>query len=282
MTCRICDSSNLKLHFIVRKWQLVKCLECGYIQVVNKPEKEELEKIYSHSYFSHSKYGDLKTLRREYQRRKKLMLSYLNNGVSVLDFGCAKADFINFAKNEFVFSGIDYSYDAINIAKRENPELNEKLFTLDQINKLPDKYFKAVVMWDVIEHLWNPVEILKIILLKTDDNGFIFISSPKPDSFFAKLTGKFWPFLTPPEHLGFFSKQTIRTLAGILNLTVEESFSKGKWVNVGFLFYKLKRIFPNLIPVSLINLFQKKYSSKISIFVPTNDIQYIVLKKQKS
>jgi 2-polyprenyl-3-methyl-5-hydroxy-6-metoxy-1,4-benzoquinol methylase len=282
MTCRICKKDNLTFHFTARNWEFFKCVDCGYIQVVKKPENEEIEKIYSQSYFSHSKYGDLKTLQREYRRRKDIMIKYLGKGSSILDFGCAQADFINFAKSDFVFWGLDYSVEAISLAKQDFPELKEKLFTLNQINDLPDKYFKAVVIWDVLEHLWNPVELLSVILSKLDDNGFVFISSPKPDSFFAKLTGRFWPFVTPPEHLGFFSKKTIFMIADMLNLTVEERFSKGKWVNIGFLFYKLKRIFPRLVPNALIKLFQKKYSSKISLYIPTNDIQYIVLKKQKS
>ena len=86
--------------------------------------------------------------------------------------------------------------------------------------------------------------------------------------------------MTPPEHLGFFSKKSFEKLADKHNYTIVNYESKGKWVNLAFLMYKLKRIFPKLIPSLFIKIFQTKYTSNWSVYVPTNDIQYLILKKK--
>ncbi len=280
MKCRVCDGLSLSKYVKVRKWELHKCKDCGYVQVINKPDNKELEEIYSESYFGHSKYKDTKTLFKEYEYRKSLLLSTLNEKSDVLDYGCAKADFITYCNTIFNFSGVDYSKDAIRLAKNQFPYLQDKFFTTEDLDLIKDNSFDGIVLWDVIEHLWNPSETLTCLDKKLKPEGYIYISTPKIDSFFAKITGKFWPFMTPPEHLGFFSKKSFEKLADKHNYTIVNYESKGKWVNLAFLMYKLKRIFPKLIPSLFIKIFQTKHTSNWSVYVPTNDIQYLILKKK--
>lgn len=132
---------------------------------------------------------------------------------------------------------------------------------------------------DVIEHLSDPVGILHNVLSKIRTKGYLIISTPKIDSFFAAVTKAFWPFMTPPEHIGFLTEKSFRYIAENLELEILEDRSKGKLVNAGFLFYKINRIIPWLAPKFLVNQFNHGFLSRIAIYVPTNDIRYLVLKK---
>ncbi len=279
MICRICKNPILHYFTKVDKWELQECNNCGFVQVIQKPSYEDLNKIYSLNYFQNKKYSDKKTLLKEYNYRLNLLEKYITSKGRLLDYGCGKADFILYAKNKFDFLGTDFSNDAIEKAKKDNPVINDKLFELNDINQITDGSLDGIIMWDVIEHIGDPHEVISPLLKKMKKNGHLFISTPKIDSFFAQALKKYWPFMTPPEHLSFFSDAAFKIFAAKNNLQIIESKSKGKWVNVGFMLYKIKRIAPKFVPDLLIRFFQLKYTSNLSLYAPTGDIQYIVFKK---
>ena len=86
--------------------------------------------------------------------------------------------------------------------------------------------------------------------------------------------------MTPPEHMGFFSTNSFSHLFGnALPFHIDYSKSFGKWTNIGFMVYKLKRIFPSLIPESLVKLLRHGRTGKLQIYVPTKDIRYLAAQK---
>lgn len=91
--------------------------------------------------------------------------------------------------------------------------------------------------------------------------------------------GKYWHFMTPPEHLSFFNQNSMEFLfQGKHKTEIVEWKTLGKKVNIGFLLYKINRIVP-LVPSFLLKLFDNKRLSSLSIYVPTADIQYVVIRK---
>ena len=207
----------------------------------------------------------------------------ITKDTKLLDVGCAGGEFINtfhqrFPKNDI--KGFDFSEQAIDKAKKSFPNLKNNFFVGNSEDFFENNLYDVIVLWDVIEHVWNPTEVIEnqIKLLKKD--GLIFFSTPYIDANFAKLMGKFWPFMTPPEHMSFLTKKSIEKIAFKLNLNLVHWQSKGKKVNVVFIFYKLRRIFPKIIPQKLIDFLGKTFLNKISIYVPTNDIQYFIFSKK--
>jgi len=53
------------------------------------------------------------------------------------------------------------------------------------------------------EHLWDPAIVAKDLLQRLSPGEYLFISTPAIDAPVAKVLGKFWAFMTPPEHLSF-------------------------------------------------------------------------------
>ena len=88
--------------------------------------------------------------------------------------------------------------------------------------------------------------------------------------------------MTPPEHLSFFSKRSFQELfkEEQSSLEIVKWKTQGKKANIGFIFYKIKRIVPALVPKAIINLFSKGIFRNLSVCVPTGDIQYLVVRKQ--
>jgi 2-polyprenyl-3-methyl-5-hydroxy-6-metoxy-1,4-benzoquinol methylase len=281
MTCRLCESTENKLLFLVKGYNIVKCANCGFVQVLDQPEQEQLDHLYEDSYFKSNKYRDTNTLNKELLRRLNLMRQYIpSTGACVLEAGCGTGEFISFAKNNYDMYGFDISEAAIKIAQERNPQLSMQLWAQkDEEYNLPAAFYDAICAWDVIEHLRNPVPTFQKLMKSLKPDGYLFISTPNIDAFVARKLGAYWAFMTPPEHLGFFNKKTMSFFAeNHLHATLKDWHTRGKTVNVGFLLYKLGRVLP-IVPSRMLKLFQTHPLSRLAIYVPTGDIQYVVIQK---
>lgn len=271
--------------YTVNRCDLVACQSCGFVQVAQQPAASDLEAIYQATYFSHSKYADNQTQRLENHRRLTLMRRFLPaNGAQVLDAGCGTGDFLEQAKTRYRMSGFDISPFATQMASERNPELAERIWAGDfsRLREEPQPY-DAICLWDVIEHLWNPVEVATTLLDKLVGGGFLFLSTPNIGALTARVLRQWWPFMTPPEHLSFFTRQTFyRLFEDQLDCQIVDWESKGKKVNVGFMLYKVRRKAPLLMPEWLTGLFRRPPLARLSVYVPTGDIQYLVVRKQAS
>ncbi len=281
-SCRLCGAFYLDSHFECQGLKLYRCLSCGYVQISNKPTLENIKKIYDTSYFASSKYKDASILELENKRRLQILECFLKSSDDVvLDAGCATGDFLHHAKKSYNMHGCDISPFAVDLAKKKNPDLSNKIFVsdLDPCSFQTHQY-DAICLWDVIEHLWDPVMVCKTFDTMLKPGGYIFVSTPDIGSITARIFGKRWAFMTPPEHMGFFNSSSFSQLFG-QKLPFKIVYRKvaGKWTNLGFLVYKLKRIFPNLVPQMLINTLGKSIIGRLSVYVPTHDIQYIVAQK---
>ncbi len=73
--------------------------------------------------------------------------------------------------------------------------------------------FDVISMWHVLEHVGDPVELLREIGEHLRDGGHVVIEVPNIDSVGAKLMGGGWAHLDPEAHVCHFS---VRSLTGAL------------------------------------------------------------------
>lgn len=285
VSCRICRGP-LQPRFAVNGCRLVACARCGFVQVTEQPDAQQLEAMYEAGYFSHAKYADLATQQTENRRRLALMRRYLAaTGARVLDAGCGSGDFIADARTHYTMSGFDISEAAITMARERLPGLDGRLWSgaFDALPDAPNEAYQAICLWDVIEHLWDPVDACRRLLGLLEPGGYLFISTPNIGAPLARLLGKGWAFMTPPEHLSFFTRQAMETLmTERLGQTVIDWSTRGKRVNAGFLLHKLRRKAPRLVPPALIDVFRRPPLAGLSVYVPSGDIQYVVVRKREA
>lgn len=273
--CKLCQSS-LEFMFEANHCRIAKCPKCGFVQMIDEDETPEYE--YNKGYFINNKYKDESALEKEHARRKNLVKKYLQGG-TLLDYGCASGEFVQYVSDIYKAEGCDISQDAIEIAKKKYKELHDRFWCITELEKKDQKY-DAVCLWDAIEHISDPYDIMLKLKGLVKNDGCIFISTPNIGALFARILKSRWPFMTPPEHLCFFSKGSMYQLANLLDMEVVEWKTKGKWANVGFILYKFNRVSSIKIPSKIIKLFQTTFLSKWKLYVPTCDIQYAVLKNK--
>ena len=67
-------------------------------------------------------------------------------------------------------------------------------------------------MWDVIEHLVNPMTVLEKISKNISPKGFIVITTGDIGALLPKLQGRKWRMISPPHHLHYFNRKSITKL----------------------------------------------------------------------
>ena len=97
---------------------------------------------------------------------------------------------------------------------------------LSDIELLPDNaLFDLVVSFDVLEHISDPLAILKEVSNLLSTGGIFVFTVPTNESFRAKLEKyniKKWRMMIPLSHLHFFSKASIRELAQQSGLSISQ------------------------------------------------------------
>jgi len=281
-SCRICASSALRFHFEAQGSLLDRCKACGFVQVRERPSSEALRALYGAGYFGRGKYDDGVAQQRENERRLQLLEGAgLAPGARVLDAGCATGDFVEVASSRYEMWGLDVSAHATDIARSRMPALASRIFTgFVEDQPLEASFFDAIVMWDVIEHIWDPRSVLARLVTHLRPGGVLVLSTPDIGALTARIMRRRWAFMTPPEHLGFFNAASLRSLLERdLGLVMTASESSGKWTTVGFLVYKLGRVFPGIVPPRLLHGIRQSALGSTPVYVPTSDIRYVAARK---
>lgn len=156
--------------------------------------------------------------------RLKKVVSYVDNGDRVLDFGCGhQAYFLRHIKN-IVSSGIGIDYDAENIKIGGNV----KLVKLRFIDKLPlaDNYFDKVFLLAVVEHipLMSEFPLLRELRRILKKGGKIILTTPTP---FGKKVLEFLAFKLKiisakeiRDHKKYYNYSDLREIASKLNFKI--------------------------------------------------------------
>jgi ubiquinone/menaquinone biosynthesis C-methylase UbiE len=124
----------------------------------------------------------------------------------LLDIGAAYGTFLTLARQHHECYGLDVSQYAAQVA-REHFGVDVRQANIEQSIPFPDNHFDIVVMWDVIEHLVNPVQGLKEVYRVLRPGGYVFISTDDANNWLPRLLGANWWALAAPLHLCHFSKK---------------------------------------------------------------------------
>tara|TARA_B100001540_G_scaffold221474_1_gene195818 strand:- start:558 stop:1340 length:783 start_codon:yes stop_codon:yes gene_type:complete len=157
-------------------------------------------------------------------------------GKTVLDVGCGTGNFAKeVSKNNAKYVlGIDYAEEAIKIAQKNNKQKNLEFKKLD-VNELNEK-FDIIVSIGTIEHMDNPIKIIKKLKSCLNKNGKIILTTPNWTNprgyvlmtlfflFNAPITLADLHYLTPNEHLKMAKKVNMK----LKWRTIEESWGNGE------------------------------------------------------
>lgn len=203
------------------------------------------------------------------------VIKYVNFNKKVLDIGCSSGtlgQYLKQHKQAAVF-GIDISSQAIKQARKKL----DQAFTLNiETDRLPfpQKSFDVIICADILEHLFNPLAVLKKLKPFLKNNGIFILSIPNIANIKIRsnlLLGRFdyqKDGIMDDSHLHFFTCKTSQKLvaaAGLKILALDYSpgfaffFLKGRVLKIKILknlLYQLTKLSPSLFCAQFIIIAQ--------------------------
>jgi SAM-dependent methyltransferase len=104
--------------------------------------------------------------------------------------------------------------------------------------ELDDAAYDAVTMWDVVEHLVDPMGDVREAARLLKPGGVFCAHTINIDSALARAMGKRWPWLVE-MHNYFFSPRTLGAMVEKAGLRVESWRVQGRYLHLGYLLSRL-------------------------------------------
>ena len=253
-------------------WQ---CVTCG----LGRADTKDFDPgaYYTADYFCGGRsdgYSDYRgaepVLRREFAHSADFIRRF-SNGSRLLDLGCAYGFFLKeAAKRHFEILGIELAEDAAELCRQAG--LNVLSGIADEANMTRIGEVDVITMFDVIEHLPQPRESLALCVRYLKPGGVIVITTGDFASLAARWAGSKWRLMTPPQHLWFFTRESLRRMAATLGLTMEHFEHPAKIVPLSLIMFQLRRMIGLRGPLGAV-------ANQVGIPVNLFDVMRVVLRK---
>jgi len=203
-------------------FEVINCVECGFVHVTPVPTEKELEEIYRHEYYTDEKplyierfiedldwwniaYGD---------RYDTFEQSLPPNQRRILDIGSGPGYFLKHGK--------DRGWDVLGVEPSKQASAHSRSLGIPIIEEFLDEQlakklgkFDVIHMSEVLEHIPNPAKLLDIANNLLKPGGMLCTVVPNDYSPFQAALRKagtepWW--VAPPHHLNYFDFSSIQDL----------------------------------------------------------------------
>ena len=253
--CVLCGE-KLKLYLRKNHHNLFKCRNCKLIQVRPIASTDALKRYYDQDYFLKTEVSRAKKFSYpDYSKTisfKKFFYDYVLNEIkklkadtkSILDIGAAYGDFVSAAIDSgYLCSGVDISEYAVSQAQSRG--INVTNDSVDDLFKKGKRY-NLITMLDLFEHLNDPFQFLEKLEKLLNNKGYILMVTPNVNSLSARILGRGWYLIDPPQHLFYWSDKNIKEIIekkgfNIVDIKpIRKRFSLSYWLYLFSLWTGLK------------------------------------------
>ena len=196
-----------------------RCGGCGVLYQHPRPSEATMGQLYPHdtSYPSYRRDVATEPLLRRLDRRYglakrcRLVTRHVRGG-RLLDVGCATGDFLSemWRQPGWLVLGIEpspaagrYAHDQVGLTVVAGT-LNDAAFA--------DASFDAVTMWDVLEHVYRPREVIAEAARILRPGGVLVVNHPNTESIDRRLFTRLWVGYELPRHLYLYPPEMLRRL----------------------------------------------------------------------
>lgn len=176
----------------------LRCDRCRMLFIADPPE--DVGPYYAGDYFGFPTREELSRVPREERGQVELLERFVDGG-HLVEVGPGRGFFAHAAKQ----AGFDV--EAIERDPRSCEQLRDVVGVRVTRSERPQEVLAereglaAVVMWQVLEHLPDPWEVLDAGVAALRPGGILALATPHPGSLEARLLRGRWPHVDAPRHL---------------------------------------------------------------------------------
>jgi len=175
------------------------------------------------------------------ERKKIITLieKLMRNGGSILDVGCGYGFLLSYLqKDKWKCYGVEPSNYASQIASANGIKIVAPYINLIK----PSEYkFDIILLMDVIEHIIDSNDLIKILYNLLKPRGYLIIETGNINSLNSKICGSKWAYFGSYEHISFYNPQSISFLLkknGFRIIKIQEISHRSGFLINGIYFLK--------------------------------------------
>jgi 2-polyprenyl-3-methyl-5-hydroxy-6-metoxy-1,4-benzoquinol methylase len=226
--CLSCGVSDFNKIFKKEQFDFVECKACHLVQVNPLPRPELVDRFYNTPEYSKFMVEHMIS-KNEYRRERFgnervkawgefLPSSVLQGEKRMLDVGCGSGFVLEAAiENGWEAYGLDLNLEAVDAARAKGLTAYDR--KLEDLQDEEMGLFDVITMYDVLEHSYNPREMLLAAKRHLKKEGLLVIYVPNWDSLARQIMGKETFWIWGLFHLSYFSINTLDQMIESVGLT---------------------------------------------------------------
>ncbi len=260
VSCNLCGKSHSTPVAEENGYQIVRCSSCGLNYLNPRPQQQEQEAMIDSQQFQslneevivdmteHLK--GTKGLLMMAKRRMDIIETHSEGG-SLLDVGCGIGHLVKVARDRgWKATGVEPSAERASFG-RKTFDIPIVESSLEDFNS--SQTFQVISLFNVLSHLRNPLRALENLVNNLDPDGIMVIRTGNRGEISSPDEAAMWkdPWGVP-DHLYWFSDQSIKKLCELLDLNIvakksssrmEIALRKGNLAKPGGAPFWIKKIF---------------------------------------
>lgn len=291
-SCHFCGSSETRVFRKPKRHEKVQlsiaeCTRCSLLFADPFPTTHELMNQYDVSYFNsttpieggYENYQqDEPIIRKTFDRRLNDLSrrKLLPTRGAALDVGCATGVFLEALRDRrWDVSGIEVSSFARTIARDKGFSIDEKPI---EKSDYPENTFDLITLWDVIEHVSDPVSTLQACWRLLKKGGHIALTTPDASALLPRLLGTYWMgFRCVGEHVYFFRRDAMTRVLERAGFRVVDRVSVGKYFSLSRFLTRLSYYTRILRIFKFFNI--KAGGAKMVFYISSGDTMLVIARK---
>ena len=240
--CKYCQSTKFSDYLFLNGFKYKRCTKCTLVQLVPMPALDDLAKIYDRNYYAENYNVNVKEQATAIKQSSQIQYEILKRNYKIqpttkfLDFGCGIGGFldaVNENNNKFIY-GVELNKISSEIIKKKG------FGFIDDLGQSSET-FDIITLWDVAEHLNDPIATFKLLKSKLNKDGILVLGTARIDDFVDKTAFGYTMWADPPGHTLLYNKKVLLKIlksSGFENNWIDNEHSIGNIYNSKYKMFK--------------------------------------------
>jgi len=234
VVCPICECAQFRVLLVTRphrkelkgEYSIVECRKCGCVYLNPRLTDDLLSSAYAlleagdgaERFAERLETKPVNALTRHWRRFCSYRVAEAVPQGPVIDLGCNRGELIEeLLARGLEASGVESSPAAVSYCKMRGLQVQQA--RLEDF-RIPRGQYRTVVLSHVLEHLQDPVGVLKDVAASLPDDGSVVICVPHVRSPMRWLFGAHWHGWDPPFHLVHYDSRSVSAVCDMAGLEV--------------------------------------------------------------